>query len=142
MKKRILIIFFIMFIITGCSKSYTSIPYNKFLATFENRKEYKVINNSSVSEGIYKKNYEIGNGKVSFYYLEFDSNKKAKEYMNLSYKNKNFHYKKEENYILVKRKFSKLYIKAINVDNIIIIGMSNKFKDRFEINKIFKEFEL
>lgn len=142
MKNKILLVFLILISLTGCTKSYTSVPDNKFLSTFENRKEYKLVNNSVNSEGIYKKSYEIGNGKISFYYLEFSTNKKAKDYMKLSYKNRNFHYKEKDNYIIAKRKISKLYIKAIKVDNIIIIGMSNKFKDRFEVNKIFKEFNM
>lgn len=143
MKKKISgLIILVLLLVTGCSKNYTAIPYNKFLSTFDDYKEYKVINKSTVDEGIYEKSYEVGNGKISFYYLEFSSSKKAEEYMDLSYNNESFKYKKEKNYIVAKRKISKLYIKAIKVEKIVIIGMGNKYLNRFEINKIFKQMNL
>ena len=144
MKKvfKILILAFALFTLTGCTKELVAIPENKFISTFKDKKDYKLINNTNTSQGIFEKSYEMGNGNVSFYYLEFSSKKKANEYMKLSYDSKSFNYRKKANYIIAKKKLSKIYIKAIKVDNIIIIGMGNKFKDRFEVNKIFRNFNM
>lgn len=145
MKKRIKIIVLLItlvFFITGCSSNYSEIPYNKFINTFKNEKNFKMINNTSINRGIYEKSYEIGNKKITFYYLEFKSSKEAENYVNLSYKNNNFHYKKKDNYIIATRKISKLYIKAVKVGKIVVIGISEDFFDRFKVNKFFKKMGL
>lgn len=139
---KILILAFSFLTLTGCTKELVAIPENKFISTLKDQKDYKLINNSNTSKGIFEKSYEMGNGNISFYYLEFSSKKKAKEYMELSYHSKNFNYSKEKNYIIAKKKISKVYVKAIQVDNIIIIGMGNKFTDRFKVNKIFRNFDM
>lgn len=144
MKKKIngLLVLFIILLLTGCGHEYNSIPANTFLAAFKDKDDYKVIDKTSTDQGIYKKSYEVGNGNISFYYLEFETKKQAAEYMELSYKNRNFHYSQTNNHIYAKRKISKIYIKAIKVNKMVIIGMSNKFFDRFKVDKIFRELKL
>lgn len=145
MKKKIiglLLIFVFSMFLTGCKNNYTPVPSNKFLSVFKNKEKYQVIDKTKIETGIYKKSYEVGNGNITFYYLEFSTVKDARNYMRLSYKNKNFHFNSNKKYIVAKRKLSKLYIKAIQVDKMIVIGMSNKFFDRFKVNKIFNEMDL
>lgn len=142
MKKNIKVILtlFIVIILTGCSKDYTAISYSKFISEFDNRENYNIIDKTSINQGIYKRSYEAGNGDLNFFYLEFNDNKEAKSYMKRNYKdNDEFSYNNEKDYAVAKTKLSKRYIKVINVDNVVIIGKSEKFFDRFSVNKIYKE---
>ena len=142
MKKniKVILILFMTIILTGCTKDYTAISYSKFISEFNDKKDYEIIDKTLINEGVYKRSYEAGNGNCTFFYFEFENEKDANSYMKTNYKdNDSFSYKDEDNYIIAKTKSLKNYVKIIKVDNTVIIGKSEKFFDRFSINKIYKE---
>lgn len=136
--KPFLIMIFIM-ILTGCSKNYSAINYSKFLGEFNNKKEYTIIDKTVIDEGVYKRSYEAGNSKYTFFYFQFNNKKEAKNYMVKNYKNKkHFSYKEKESYNVAKTNIDD-YLIAIQTDDIVIIGQGKNFLSRFQINKIIKE---
>ena len=57
-------------------------------------------------------------------------------------KNKDYSYKKNGNYIEVKSKLFDPYTRAIQVDNVVITGKTNKKFDSHSVNKIYKNLGL
>ena len=137
------LILLISIILTGCNKNYEVVSYSKFLGEFNSKKSYSIIDKTKTDEGVFKRSYESGNGKITFTYFEFDSAKEAKKYMGETYKkNKDYSYKKNGNYIEVKSKLFDPYTRVIQVDNVVITGKTNKKFDSHSVNKIYKNLGL
>lgn len=125
-----------IFLFSGCKNDYAKVSYREFNGLFNDLDEYQVINKSLINQGIFKKSFEAGNEKYTYYYYEFDNQKEAEDYMSRNYKNEDgYTYDKNKKYTVVKHKTGS-YMKGIRVDNVIIIGQGKSFFDRFEINKI------
>lgn len=141
MKKglKIIALFLLIFVVTGCNDNYNKVSYREFKGLFNDLNEYEIIDKTIINQGVFERSYEAGNTKYTYYYYEFDNKKNAEDYLSQNYQDeKGYSYKKNNKYTIVKHSMGS-YMKAIRVDNVIIIGQGKNFFDRFEINKIMSK---
>lgn len=136
--KGLFILLFI-FLLSACTKDYKPITYTKFIETFKSEDGYLINNATSILDGKFERFIEVSGKNNQFIFYEFKTEKEARNYVSMNYKNqKNFSYKDKKDYITVKNT-KKRYFYLIQVDKIVIIGDSDIKSNKKEINRIFKE---
>lgn len=136
--KGLFILLFI-FLLSACTKDYKAITYTKFIETFRIEEDYLVNNETSILDDKFERYIEASGKNNQFIYYEFKTEKDARNYVKLNYKNKSgYKYKDKKSYITVKNTKNR-YFYLIQVDNTIIIGSSDIKSNKKEINRMFKE---
>lgn len=133
-------IFILLFIIllSACTKDYKAITYTKFIETFKQEADYLVNEKTSIVDNEFERYIEASGKDNQFIFYEFKTEKEAREYVSLNFKDKkNYKYKDKKNYITVKSTKDR-YFYLVQVDNIVIIGNTDIKSNKKEINRIFK----
>lgn len=141
MKKIFKGLFVLLFIIlfSACTKDYKPITYTKFIETFKAEDEYLVNNSTSILDGKFERFIEASGKNNQFIFYEFKTEKAAKDYAKLNYKDqKGYSYKDKSKYIEVTSSNGR-YFRLIQVDKVIIIGNTDIKSNKREINRIFKQ---
>ena len=124
--------------LTGCTKNYVALTYTKFVETFNKKSEY-IVKDMTLQTAAFDKAYVAGIGDIQYIYYEFDTVDNAKDYVKVNYDNRDgYSYKDKGTYIEVVCT-NNMYFRLIQVDKMIIIGTSDNYNDKGEINKILKE---
>lgn len=140
MKKILKGIFILMFVflLSACTKDYKAITYSKFNEFFQAEEGYLVNNASSSYDDKFERFVEASGKNNQFLYYEFKSEKEARDYVTLNYKDKKyFTYKDKKDYITVKCTKDR-YFYLIQVDKIVIVGNTSIKSNKKEINRVFK----
>ena len=124
--------------ITGCVKKVDKMTFTQFNEYFFTNK-YDIIDNTN-KYGIETRRYfEAGDGKIQFFYIEFDNNKNAKKYIEGMYSNQpGSKTKVTKDYTYIKNTKNQ-YMKLYNVDNVIFIGITYDKKYKRQVNKVLKD---
>ena len=140
MKKllKILLVCIFVFMISGCGKKIDKISYAKFNEYFSND-EYDIIDHTD-QYGLEVRRYiEAGNGKIQFFYIEFDNEKSAEKYMNGIYVSaKGNKTKVKKGYTYTKNTKGR-YMKVYKVNNVIFVGNTEQKKYKWQVNKVLRE---
>ena len=136
--KGLFVLLFI-FLLSACKKDYKPITYTKFIETFQSESEYLVNNQTASLEDKFERYIEAGGKNIQYIFYEFKTEKDARNYVSLNYKDKNnFKYKDKQDYIIVKNTKSG-YFYLIQVDKIVIIGNTDIKSNKKEVNRMFKK---
>lgn len=134
-----LFVLLFLFILSGCTKDYKPITYTKFIETFKSEMEYLVNDRSPLIGDKFERYVEASGKNNQFIFYEFKTEKEAKSYVKLNYKNKKgFSYKNKSNCIIVKSTKGR-YFYLIQIDKTVIIGNTEIKSNRREIKRIFKK---
>lgn len=134
-----LFVLLFLFILSGCTKDYKPITYTKFIETFKSEMEYLVNDRSPLIGDKFERYVEASGKNNQFIFYEFKTEKDAKSYVKLNYKNKKgFSYKNKSNCIIVKSTKGR-YFYLIQIDKTVIIGNTEIKSNRREIKRIFKK---
>ena len=139
MKKIIKIISLILIVVlsTSCVKNIQKISYTDFNQYFSKDNKYTILD-KTYQYGINTRRYiEAGNGNIQVLYIEFDSSKKAENYVKDNY-SKNYKVKKYKKYTYVKSNKG-TYLRLYRVNNIIVLGRTNNKKYKRELKKVLKD---
>lgn len=135
--KGLFIILFI-FLLSACTKDYSSITYTKFIESFKSNLDYLVNDRTPLLDDKFERYIEASGKNNQFIYYEFKTKEAAREYVKVNYKNlKGYSYKDKKDYIIVKSSKDG-YFYLVQIDNTIIIGNSNIKSNKKEIKRIFK----
>ena len=141
MKKILKGLFLLLFIVllSACTKDYKAITYTKFIEVFKAEEGYLVNNETSIVDDKFNRYIEASGKNNQFIFYEFDTEKAARNYVKLNYKNKDgFKYKDKIDYITVKSTKDR-YFYLLQVDKTIIIGNTEIKSNKKEINRMFKK---
>ena len=128
-----------LFLLTGCTKNYISMPYTKFVETF-NKKEGYIVKDITLTTGsVFERAYLAGVEDIQFVYYEFKSTEEARNYVKENYYDrKNYSYDDKGSYITVNCTDA-MYFNLVQVDKMVLEGVSDNYSDKGTINGIFKE---
>ena len=135
--KSLLIILFVGVCI-GCAKNITKTSYTSFNEYFKNKKGYTILDNTSSYDINIRKSLEAGEGHFQIFYIEYDSEKNADEYINGLKEDKNIKIKKYDKYTYAENTKGR-YMVLYKVDNIIVMGMTNDNKYKGQVNSVLKD---
>ena len=140
--KRIFCTFLIVLsvlLLCACKKDYSTLTYKRFTSKMSDDLSYSVTDKSLSYEGIYERYISASKEGSLFLFLEFESEKDAKKYMEDNYsKQKGYSYKSTDDYIVVTNSKGG-YVKLIQVGNVIISGSTEDSKYKTDVKKAFKE---
>lgn len=141
MKKilKLLLITLITFIMCGCGKKIDKLSYTEFNEYFSNKDGYMVIDNTSKYDINVRRYLEAGEGNIQVFYIEFDTENTAQDYINSLYlTDKTYKIKNYDNYTYVKSTKNR-YFKLYQVDNVILNITAPDKKYKKQVNEILKD---
>lgn len=136
---KIILAIGLVFILTGCGKSYEKLSYTDYQEYFNKKDGYIILNKTSNYDIQIRRYYEAGDGNVQIYYIEYAKEEDAIDYIKNTYNNlEGYKVKLKDNYSYVKSTKDK-YQKIYRVDNVIINALSLDKKYKKDINNILKD---
>lgn len=140
MKKFLRIVFVLtfVFILSGCTKNIDKISYTTYNEYFTKR-AFDMMDNTNQQDMEIRKYIIATNNKIAFTYIEFDTEKSAKEYLSGMYLvDKDNKAKEKKTYTYVKNTKNQ-YMKLYQVGNVILEGKAEDKKFKRDVNKVLKE---
>ena len=135
---KILVVVLLLGVTLGCQKNVSKVSYAKFNEYFTNKEGYSIIDNTSSYDINVRKHIEAGNGNVQIFYVEYDSEKSADEYIKGLEEDENIKVTKYDKYTYAESKKGR-YMVVYKIDSTVVVGMSEENKYRNEVNGVLRD---
>lgn len=141
MKKlfKVLSLVLVLLLFSGCKRNIEKLSYTDFNEYFSNKSGYDIVDTTSNYDITTRRFLEAGEGNFQIFYIEFDNEKNADNYLEKIYiKDKNNKVKKYKNYTYIKSN-KKTYLRLYKVDNVIVYGKTTNKKYKRQMKKVLKD---
>ena len=136
---KILLVILFVGVVAGCEKNVSKVSYAKFNEYFSDKEDFNVSDDTSGYDMNVRKYITANNSKYQIYYIEYDSERSANEYINnLNSDSKDYNIKKYDKYTYVENTNGK-YVVMYKIDSTIVVGMSDNKNYKRDINNILSD---